>query len=86
MSEYDRRRRRGLLGARRRWSWSVDVAEEWLLGGFTALTAICTWATTPDDAGPLVLYSLLIFWAIALFVPYSVFAVVVLAIVEFLED
>ena len=82
MSEYRRRQRRGLLGARRR--WSVDVAEEWLLGGFMALTVICTWVMTPNG-GFLVVYSL-IFWAIVLFVPYSVFAVLVLLIVEFLED
>ena len=72
-----------MLGARRR--RPSDVVLDWLIGGFLALTLICTWVTTPDDAGPLVLYSLF-FWVIIFFVPWCVLAGLVVAIVEFFED
>ena len=50
-----------------------------------ALTLICAWAATPDDIGFYVTHAWF-FWVIALFVPYSVFAAIVIAAVEFLQD
>ena len=71
------------MGARRR---SADAVLEWLIGGYMALTLIGTWAMVPDDIGPGFTAFAWIVLATVLFLPFCVFAAVVIAIVEFLED